>query len=1094
MAVAPSASTLTSEAWARREDLVRRFDRAWRQGQRPSIDDFLAHAGSDSGAESHSVLLELVHTDLEYRLKEGEPARVEDYVSRYPELGPDDMLELVLGEWEFRRRREADLTIAEFIDRFPRYRRQLLDVHDSRRPETPAPRAHETKSADIDPERARLGLGRFVIAEEMGRGASGVVYRATDTQLGRTVALKVPRAGWLMSPEDQEQFLREARNVAQLAHPAIVSLFDAGRSEGTCYLVYEFVAGTTLAGRMAKARPLPRESAELVARLAEALHYAHKRGVIHRDIKPSNVLIDGDGRPHLTDFGLARSASAETSVTLSGDVLGTPAYMSPEQARGDSHKVDARTDVYGLGVVLYELLTGEVLFRGTSRMLLRQVLEDEPPPPRRRNEHVPVDLEVICLKCLAKAPDHRYADAQALADDLRRFLDGRPILARPAGRAERLGRWCRRNPGIASLASALAIALVAGLAAVTYLWLTAERQKDLAVLAHKDARQAVEENLTIVSESDLLNVSGMQPLRKRLLEAALAYYQRLLRRRDQPESLADVADAQMRVARITELIGSKEEALASYLEALGHNTKLVASGRPRADDQSRLAQCWAAAGKLQHRLGRLDEALASYENARRIDEVLARDHPSVTEYREELARCAYVIGALRHDTGHPEAAAEEFERARAIREQLVADHPDEADAQAALAESYHGLALLKYKGGDVNGALAHYDRTRRLYAQLAADHPDEAEYQANLASSENDIGGMLYLTGRLDEAIASSERARVALAKLADANPAVVEFQALLAKCQSNLGSIYADKGDRASSLEAGRQARETRARLVAAHPAVTEFQEDLAKSENNLGRSYLGARDTSSAIDAYIRARDLRARLAEANPGNREVRRLLGRSELCLGVALAMRGDTAEALAAYEQASAVLEALLKEGPDDLDSTCELARLMGHRGASLSTLGCHDEAVTDADRGVDALSSAVDQAPHMQLFREYLAEAHLNRAGIRRRMGLIAEAATSALGARAALPDDPDTLYDVARELALCHKPSSSPGDESEGAGAVRTEIARSAIETLGMAIECGFKDLDRLSDDRDLASVRQDAGFAALLMDVKFPDDPFAR
>jgi WD40 repeat protein len=305
-------------------------------------------------------------------------------------------------------------------------------------------------------------IGHFELVQEIGSGAFGTVWKARDLRLDRTVAVKIPRSSNVGSGQQElDRFLREARSAAQLRHPSIVAVHEVGEQNGVPYLVSDFVEGVTLADLLTAGRPGLAESAKLIAEVADALQYAHSQGVVHRDVKPSNVMIRPDGSPCVMDFGLAKRDAGEVTMTIDGQVLGTPAYMSPEQAGGEGHRVDGRSDVYSLGVILYQLLTGELPFRGNQRMLLHQVLHDEPRSPRSLNDRIPRDLETICLKAMAKEPGRRYASEAELAEDLRHYLKGEPIRARPIGALGKSLRWARRRPAAAALLAVSVLALMA---------------------------------------------------------------------------------------------------------------------------------------------------------------------------------------------------------------------------------------------------------------------------------------------------------------------------------------------------------------------------------------------------------------------------------------------------------------------------------------------------------------------------------------------------------------------------------------------------------------------------------------------------------
>jgi tetratricopeptide (TPR) repeat protein len=465
------------------------------------------------------------------------------------------------------------------------------------------------------PLRARTGLPRirgYEVQALLGQGGMGIVYKARQLRLNRFVALKMLSAGAYAGPPERARFQREAEAVASLRHPNIVQVYDVGDHDGCPYFTMELLEGGSLAQSLAGTPQPARQAAALLATLAEAMQVAHRGAIVHRDLKPANVLLTAEGTPKIVDFGLARHFDGEPGLTRSGARIGTPSYMAPEQVFGNAAAIGPAADIYALGAILYEMLTGRPPFRAeTATETERQVTSADPVPPARLNPKAPRDLETICLKCLQKDPERRYADAGALADDIRRFLEGHPIRARRTSALEHAWRWCRRNPA----GSALVVAVLAlvGLSVCGALWIQQQQfERRLETeLRRGGARLAIEGAL-----------GQQQDLRQRGLwedaKVALARAETRLQDAASDELRRRVARAQ---AELDQAIKDEAEdpglvlRMAKAEAELGHAQSVEALLKRAIARQPRDPSTWVECALAWDRLGRTDLAVADFDRA-----------------------------------------------------------------------------------------------------------------------------------------------------------------------------------------------------------------------------------------------------------------------------------------------------------------------------------------------------------------------------------------------------------------------------------------------------------------------------------------------
>jgi serine/threonine protein kinase len=643
----------------------------------------------------------------------------------------------------------------------------------------------------------------YEILGEVGRGGMGVVYKARQVGLDRIVALKRLRAGATADMEDLARFHREALAVARLQHPHIVQVHETGERDGLPFFVMEFVGGGSLTERLAEGPLPPRAAAELVETLSRAMHYAHRQGVVHRDLKPANVLLApafGGGKgtiplpqleagasggskaaaprpkaganwvPKITDFGLAKHVDVSAGNTQTGTIVGTPSYMAPEQAVGRTEGVGPAADVYALGAILYECLTGRPPFKAASVLeTVVQVRTQEPVPPGRLQPGLPRDLETICLKCLEKEPARRYATAAELADDLGRFLRREPIRARPAGAVERLHKWVRRQPAWAGLVAVSGLAVVALVAGI--LWHNARLRTEVqraeaaerrAQANYQQARDTVSRMLERLDDRRWAQVPQLGELKKEQTEDALAFYKAIVRENDEqdPAVQFDVALAYLKAGVIEFALSRLDDSDRSLEQARLRFERLAGAEPDTLDYQRQLARCWNWLGHLHAvRRGPGDDPLHCYQEALAFLERLSGAHPEDRELRGNVTTVSHNVANALFAAGRLSEARNCREKTLARARELVREHPAVAEHQWDLAVALVNLGESHLADGQAPKAEAAFQEAEALLERSHREQPENQTLACNLAETYSDRVWVLLGTGRFPEAVELCTRA-----------------------------------------------------------------------------------------------------------------------------------------------------------------------------------------------------------------------------------------------------------------------------------------------------------------------------------------------
>jgi serine/threonine protein kinase len=938
------------------------------------------------------------------------------------------------------------------------------------------------------PEGPGTVIGPYKLVQEIGEGGMGTVFMAQQTEpVKRLVALKVIKAG-MDSRQVIARFEAERQALALMDHPHIAKVLDAGTTASARpYFVMELVKGVPITRYCDEHRLTPRQRLELFIPVCQAVQHAHQKGIIHRDLKPSNVLValyDGKPVPKVIDFGVAKAAGQQltehTLVTGFGAVVGTLEYMSPEQAELNQLDIDTRSDIYSLGVLLYELLTGTTpldrkrLKEAALLEVLRLIREEEPPKPSTRlseaRDTLPSvsaqrqmepakltkllrgELDWIVMKALEKDRNRRYETANGLAMDVQRYLADEPVQACPPSVGYRLRKFARRNRGPLFLAALAVAVLVLAVVGLTVGLVAVERERkrtseqqtrtqaalEAEAKRRRQAREALDAMSSQVIEDWLAKQKELLPEHKAFLEKALAFYEEFAR-----DTAEDV------------------------------------------ESRSGVADAFARVGRILDRLGRDREAERAWQQSQELYRVLATDFPTnQPAYSVLLANSYKNLGQLLWRMGRPKEAEAVLRDALRIQQPLAAEFPG---FRSWLADSHNSLAVLLWDMGRTQEAEAARRDALTLHKQLAEEMPTEPKSRSDLAMSYINLGGLLQVTGRPKEAEVAYRDALALYKKLASDFPAEPDHRFHLAGTHNNLGMLLTD-ADRYKDAEAAyRDALSLQNQLAAEFPARPDYRWWLARHHFGLANLMRKTGRPKEMETAFRDALALRKQLAADFPTRPAYRSELSESYIALGMLLADTGLPQEAEAAFRDAVRLLKQLVTDFPAVPDYESNLACALSDLGELAKRQRSYAEACRWLEEALPHHQAALKANPRKPPYREFLRNHHDTMADARLGLGQHAAAAAAAEEMARIDYDPPNDSYTAASYLARCvplaendtKLPAPKRRDVAHG-------YAERAMHFLQQAVEKGYRNTKHMKQDKDLDPLRQREDFKKLLAELE--------